>query len=95
MVGPLDEVGEESFDFIVCSPDWMFDQMPGNITMGLHYIFMKRFDHTQLEAFVERYCATCEGPSWRDVAQKVGRLGKWEFEEYEPSGTDPRGMRLT
>jgi hypothetical protein len=24
------------------------------------------------------------GNSWREVAEKVGRLGYWEFEDYKP-----------
>jgi hypothetical protein len=25
-----------------------------------------------------------EAPTWAELAAKVGRIGKWEFEDYHP-----------
>ena len=41
-----------------------------------------KYDYDRLVKMVELYCDSCEGKNWRDVAQKLSRLGKWEFEDY-------------
>ena len=84
MVGPADGPGEESFDFMLCTPDWFASEMKGNIAVGRHHVFIKRFNYSELRRFVEDYCATCSGTSWAEVGEKLGRLGKWEFEDYVP-----------
>jgi hypothetical protein len=88
IVGPIGERGEESFDFVVCSPDWFALNMPAEFVLGRHYLFAQRFDYAALEEFVRTYCESCAGESWRDVAEKVGRLGMWEFEDYRPYRAD-------
>jgi hypothetical protein len=35
-------------------------------------------------AYVEQRVARCEGVTWRDVAERLGRPGLWEFEDYQP-----------
>jgi len=84
IVGPSDGPGQESFDFMLCTPDWFSSNMKDDLTTGRHHVFVKRYDHSRLQAFVESYCAECSGSSWKDVAEKLGRLGKWEFEDYVP-----------
>lgn len=80
LVGPSDEPGEESFDVVVCSPKWL-EQQSGPI-VGRHHLIVKRFNYTELETFVKDYLRDCEGVDWKEVACKVGRLGRWEFEDY-------------
>ena len=84
MVGPADGPGQESFDFMVCTPDWYGSNMKHDITIGRHHVFVKQFDYARLREFVEAYCAECSGMSWKEVAEKMARLGKWEFEDYIP-----------
>ncbi len=82
MIGPADGMGEESFEFMLCTPDWFASKMKGDIVEGRHYLFVKEFNYAQLERFVEDYCARYSASSWREVAERLGRLGKWEFEDY-------------
>lgn len=84
MVGPADGPGQESFDFMLCTPDWFGSSMKHDITIGRHYVFVKQFDYSRLREFVEAYCAECSGTSWEEAAEKMARLGKWEFEDYIP-----------
>ena len=84
-VGPKNEPGEESFDFMLCTPDWFTSHsMTGPIVSGRHTVFVTEFDFPALEKFVRDFCTSCESASWHEVAEKVGRLGKWEFEDYRP-----------
>nr|WP_165935776.1 MULTISPECIES: immunity 8 family protein [unclassified Bradyrhizobium] len=84
IVGPADGPGQESFDFMLCTPDWFSSKIQDDITIGRHHVFVKQYDYPRLQAFVEAYCAECSGASWREVAEKLGRLGKWEFEDFSP-----------
>ena len=86
-VGPLGERGEESFGFMVCTPDWLSsNKLPDRTSavMGRHFIFVNEFDYSVLEKFVRDYCHSCEGKTWAEVGEKVARLGHWEFEDYQP-----------
>jgi Immunity protein 8 len=84
MVGPLGLKGEESFDILVCTPDWFAANMKDEIVFGRHYLFVKNYNYQALDEFLQKYCASCEGVSWKDVAEKIGRIGMWEFEDYVP-----------
>ena len=89
MIGPAGQDGHESFDFMVCTPEWFSSQMREEIKIGRHYLFVRDFNYASLENFVQDYCSRCEGESWRAVAEKIGRLGKWEFEDYVPYREPP------
>jgi hypothetical protein len=84
MIGPFCGQGMESFDIQVCTPAWFGQNMLSDVDLrtGEHIIFMSRYDYRALVGFIERYCHRCEGETWRDVAQRLGRLGRWEFEDY-------------
>ncbi len=78
MVGPKGTAGEESFDILVCTPEWFSADMRDDIVSGRHFLFMKRYDYRTLKRFIEDYCASCQGESWQEVARKLSRLGHWE-----------------
>ena len=89
MVGPVGQEGEESFDVQVCTPAWL-EQRYGldSIVVGRHHLIVFKYEYKAIEAFIKEYVARCSGNTWHDVAMKVGRLGRWEFEDYneQPSG---------
>jgi hypothetical protein len=90
MIGPVAQQGEESFDFMLCTPDWFASNTRENFKIGRHYLFVQDFDYTQLEKFVQEYCESCgEAPTWVVLAEKLARLGKWEFEDYVPYRAPP------
>jgi immunity protein 8 of polymorphic toxin system len=84
LVGPSDGPGEESFDVVVCSPEWLAER--GRPIIGLHHIIVTRYHYDELLGVVLDYLDHCDGKDWGEVATKVGRLGRWEFEEYRPEG---------
>jgi len=43
---------------------------------------MTSFDFGRVRQFVEGYVRGCEGEDWAEVANKLARLGQWEFEDY-------------
>jgi hypothetical protein len=58
--------------------------MKDAVVSGRHYLFMKEYRYEELYGHISGYCSRCMGNSWIEVAQKVSRLGHWEFEDYEP-----------
>src|SRR5215475_13595685 len=84
IIGPANGPGEESFDFMLCTPEWFGTNMQDDIMIGRHYLFVKEFSYWRLEKFVRDYCTRCDGNSWQEVAEKLSRLGHWEFDGYSP-----------
>jgi hypothetical protein len=85
IIGPQSEEGEESFDFMVCTTGWFAtDRLtsPGAMASGRHVLFVNKYDYPSLEKYVREYCVSCEGRTWHEVAEKLARLGHWEFEDY-------------
>jgi hypothetical protein len=87
-VGPASEPGEELFQFTVCTPEWFAQNMNGDFVLGRHFLFVKEYDYEALRNFVSSYCSRCVGASWREIAEKISRLGYWEFEDYVPYSAD-------
>jgi Immunity protein 8 len=84
MVGPAGSAGEESFGITVCTPEWFAENMKNNVVSGRHHLFVKEYNYEELKSFMIGYWSRCMGNSWAEVAQKVSRIGYWEFEGYEP-----------
>jgi len=85
MFGIENSDGEESFDMIVCTPEWLAIELNSRpVLMGYHYIFVKIYDIEQLKNFLVDFAQRCEGDSWEEVALKLARIGRWEFENYRP-----------
>ena len=90
MIGPAGQPGHESFDFMLCTPEWFSSNLREDFKMGRHYLFVRDFDYAQLEKFVQKYCASCgEAATWSALAEKLARLGKWEFEDYKQYKAPP------
>lgn len=88
LVGPIEGnvelMGEESFDFLVCSPTWLAKHLSGGSPLfGRHHLFLERYDYSVLRTSIERLCEQAKGKEWADVAGFLARFGHWEFEDYE------------
>lgn len=47
-----------------------------------HHLVVDAYDYEELERYLHERVSACVGEAWNDVASQVGRLGKWEFEDY-------------
>ena len=84
--GPAGDRGSESFDITVCTPSWYEQRLRdcGGILTGRHYLFVEGYDLEKTKRYINKYLRHCTGETWHEVAQKLDRLGRWEFEDYKP-----------
>ena len=83
MVGPEGQSGEESFDIEVCTPNWLEATYKANqVVIGLHHLIVQDYNYQMIIREIKAFLQDCSGDNWNDIAKKVSRLGKWEFENY-------------
>lgn len=82
-VGTGDGDGADSFGLVVCTARWLENEARAGWPINLrHHLLVERFDWPRILAFIEGYLNSISGTSWQEVAEKVSRLGHWEFEDY-------------
>jgi hypothetical protein len=87
LVGPQDGEGEESFDFTVCSPEWLARKHGGDaVVFGRHHLFLLDYNFEKVRRAIESIVDSVEGNDWQEIASKIARYGKWEFEDYSFDG---------
>jgi Immunity protein 8 len=85
MIGPDDSAASESFDILVCTPEWLRTQFDDErCTWGRHMLIVLEYDFKLIRGKIESYVATCHGSNWTEVASKLSRVAAWEFEDYRP-----------
>ena len=82
MIGPEETSGEEAFDTIVCSPDWLAEHAKLPDLVGDHQIVMDTYNYQALQSRVRSFCRTLEESNWQELAAKLSAIGKWEFKDY-------------
>lgn len=83
MVGPEGKDGEESFDIEVCTPKWLEKTYGMNdVVIGRHHFIVREYNYPRIVQTIKDFLRGCSGENWIEVANKVSRLGKWEFEDY-------------
>jgi Immunity protein 8 len=83
LIGPSDQKGFESFNVMVCTPDWLVQHHnQEDVIIGRHYLIVFEYNYERIIKRIDKYLQNCTGSSWVEVAQRVGRLGRWEFEDY-------------
>nr|WP_082049244.1 Imm8 family immunity protein [Sphingomonas melonis] len=85
LVGPAGAPGEESFDFNVCSPAWLDQELNSHaIVEGRLLLIARSFDPQRIEDYVRKRIAQASGDDWLTIAGKIARWAHWEFEDYRP-----------
>lgn len=86
LVGPPDGPGEESFDVVVCSPQWLAARcQEAGLYDARHHLVVnvEQFDKRQLRTWLESRITSVRADTWREIGERLGRLGRWEFEDYQ------------
>jgi hypothetical protein len=88
IVRPPDSPGEESFDVTVCTPEWLAEacRKTGGIYDPRHHLVVNfdEFDKRALHEWLAARVRAAEAETWDELAERLGRLGYWEFEDYTP-----------
>ena len=85
MIGPDPGKGEESFDFVVCSPAWLADRVKeAGFVLPRHHLIIDSYSFEGVRAAIENICDEAKGEDWVTLATYIARFGKWEFEGYRP-----------
>jgi hypothetical protein len=83
MAGPQGSPGEESFDITLCTPTWVKRQAEEEmIVSGRFLLIIAHYDYGLVYRYIATYLSKCSGDEWPEVAEKIARLGHWEFEDY-------------
>lgn len=84
-IGPDNKTGDESFDFQVCTPDWLkSNHSKAEVLFGRHLLIVFEYDLPRIRGKISKYCESCVGDTWQDIAEKLSRIGGWEFEDFKP-----------
>jgi hypothetical protein len=84
LVGPDDGKGEESFNVMVVSPKWLeANHKHDQLIIGRHYLIVFEYNFDRIIGFLRNFVENCDGSNWEEVAEKVARIGHWEFEDYQ------------
>jgi hypothetical protein len=80
---PLGGQGGETFHLTVCTPDGLTDLLARDgVVIGRHFLFVPVLDTDRVEAVIRDRLRRLDGDSWKALAEKIGRIGYWEFEDY-------------
>jgi hypothetical protein len=83
LVGTEDCEGVDSFDINVCTPQWFLSTMKkGDILFARHFLIVLEYDFEKILNRIRCMIESCSGKDWKEVAEKVSRIGFWEFEDY-------------
>jgi hypothetical protein len=82
-IGPAGQEGGDNFNFLVVGPHWFGANPPGKgFRWARHYIVVDVWDPKVVRRAIEDLCQRATGATWEEIASKLSRFGKWEFEDY-------------
>jgi hypothetical protein len=83
---PLGSTGGETFQVRVCTPVGLNDLLARDgVVVGRHLLFVSTIDIERIEASIRDRLRRLDADTWRELAEKIGRIGYWEFEDYTES----------
>lgn len=83
IVGDGNMSGEETFDVMVCTPQWLSaNHKVSDIVIGRHYIIVFEYNYLRIFSKIKSIVEGTQADSWEEIGLIIGRLGKWEFEDY-------------
>lgn len=83
LVGPADSAGEESFDLVVCTPEWLRRKYGEHgVLLARHHMLIFRYDFEAIRSTLHHLVSSLHGRDWRELASVLSRYGKWELEDF-------------
>jgi hypothetical protein len=84
LVGPAGGPGEETFDVTICTVNGLAELLSSTNSpvVGRHFLLVKTIQMDEIVPYLRRVISEAEAPTWSEVAQIIGRIGRWEYEDY-------------
>jgi hypothetical protein len=80
-----DNPGEDRFTVTVCTPKWLIENhRKTDVVSGRLRVIMFEYNYDRLRGFLENYINGVEEETWPEIAEKIGRISSWEFENFKP-----------
>jgi hypothetical protein len=81
-IGPENLDGEETFDFLVCTPSYLTEELSNHpYIFGRHRLIVTSFSLNTVQSAIAALCSRTWGRDWNEVAHKLARYGAWEYED--------------
>jgi hypothetical protein len=85
MIGPQGADGEEAFDIQIVTPGWLRTRSGSTgFASGEARLIVFDYNWVEIEQHLRDRVSLCGGRDWFDVASKIARFARWEFEGYKP-----------
>lgn len=83
IVGEKDLGGEESFDIMICTPKWILENYKENdIIIGQYHLIVLKYNYNNIYSYLRDKINSIEKENWSEIGNQIGKIGKWEFEDY-------------
>ena len=70
--------GADSFDVIVCSPDWIpLHYGSDAIVDGRFHLIMATYSEAILKSYIERTARNSAAPTWNEVVDRFGQVAQF------------------
>ncbi|BBG59610.1 MULTISPECIES: immunity 8 family protein [Providencia] len=84
MIGPENHEGAESFDWFICTPNWLQQELiKNNVLFGKGMIIVAEYDYDQILTQLEQKIRLCDDSDWSKASLKLSRFSFWEYEDYQ------------
>jgi hypothetical protein len=85
LAGPADGEGEESFNVQVVTPKALRRlAVESGPMIGRHHVIVLEWNWRVVHDFLVRTFEGQDALTWNELAERLGRIGHWEFEDYRP-----------
>jgi hypothetical protein len=85
IVSPEGMDGGESFDVLVCTPNWLSRQIrQSGPQLGRHHLIVEPMDLATAIEYLRHLVESARGSDWSELGPRIARVGRWEFEDYAP-----------
>jgi len=85
LIGPKNLPGEESFDFLICTPNWLMQAYNhSELVFGKNFIIVFEYDIKNVLNKIEKLVSSFDGENWSQLANQLAKYGRWGFEGYVP-----------
>jgi len=82
MIGPDDEIGEESFGLEVVTATYLREHDRPQSGRGV--LVLDSFDWRAVRSFIEERLSKAARESWSEIGEELNKELHWEFDNYKP-----------